>query len=284
MFTQHTKYIPLAVLVALSFVAVMVWQPLVYSQQRVLMVSFLNVGQGDAVLVTTPSGKQLLVDGGRDSTVLRELGSILQRGDRSIDMVLATHPDSDHIAGLVEVLKRFMVTTVVASGVEHESSIAEVFTNTAQQAPHYIEARRGQVYDFGDGVLLHILFPDREVASVESNTGSVVAVLTYGEHSFVLSGDSPQSIEKYLVSIDNGLLHANVLKAGHHGSKTSNATTFVGTVGAQYVVYSRGCDNSYGHPHTEVLERFVQFEAVALDTCTDGRVTFTSDGTILSHK
>lgn len=257
----------------------MVWAPQVHTQHQPLTVSFLDVGQGDAIFITTPSGKQILIDGGRDASVLRELGSVMRWGDRVIDMVIATHPDSDHITGLPEVLKRYRVTTVLQSGVVHHSAIAD---KLVEEAPHYathtLTARRGQVFDFGDGVRLHILFPDREVPTVETNTGSIVAVLTYADTAFVLSGDSPQAIEKYLVSVDNGLLRAQVLKAGHHGSKTSSATAWIGTIDPRYVVYSRGCDNSYGHPHADVVARFKQFEAQAFDTCKSGRITFVSDG------
>jgi beta-lactamase superfamily II metal-dependent hydrolase len=104
-------------------------------------------------------------------------------------------------------------------------------------------------------------------------------MLVYGDTSFLFTGDSPQAIEKYLVSLDGTRLKSDVLKVGHHGSKTSSASVFVGYVSPQYAVLSRGCANSYGHPHQEVLDTFARFEIEMLDTCKEGTITFVSDGT-----
>ena len=113
---------------------------------------------------------------------------------------------------------------------------------------------------------------------METNLASVVGRLVYGNTSFMLTGDSPQAIEEYLVELDAERLKANVLKVGHHGSKTSSSPLFVGFVNPNFAVYSRGCDNSYGHPHADVVALFKRFEVETFDTCTDGTVTFISDG------
>ena len=120
--------------------------------------------------------------------------------------------------------------------------------------------------------------------NLETNTGCVVTRLVYGNTSFMLSCDAPQAIEKYLVSVDGADLHANVLKAGHHGSKTSSSPIFVGYVDPQYAVYSRGCDNMYGMPHKETIATFEAFNIPTLDTCGQGTITFTSDGQKVSIK
>lgn len=258
------------------------WMVLEKEGDKTLTVSFLDVGQGDAIFITTPSGRQVLVDGGRNSKVLQELNSVMPFWDRSIDIVIATHPDADHIRGLIEVFKRFDVTTFVHSGVEHDTEEAEALrTAVINEQSNDILARRGQVYDFGDGTRITILFPDRDVSGMESNAASVIAKVVFGEHSFLLTGDSPKMIEEYLLSLSTEDVQSTVLKAGHHGSKTSSSPLFVGFVEPQYVVLSRGCSNSYGHPHQEVLDTFTSFEIQTLDTCIDGRVTFTSDGQIL---
>src|SRR3989344_7650006 len=253
----------------------------------ILTVSFLNIGQGDAIFIDVPSGRQVLVDGGPDRSVLRELGKILPWWDRSIDVVVATHPDADHISGLVDVLQRYRVEHIFHPGVEKNTGPAEsMLLSVASEGAQETIARRGQIIDLGRGAYLQVLFPDRDVSRVESNTASIVARLVYGDTSFMLTGDSPQNIEEYLVALDgstslttrgNGL-KSNVLKAGHHGSKTSSAELFVGFVGPEYAVFSRGCENRYGHPHAEVVALFKRFEIPALDTCTDGTVTLHSDG------
>jgi len=252
----------------------------------VLTVSFLDVGQGDAIFIDAPSGRQVLIDGGPDRSVLRELGKILPWWDRSIDVVIATHPDADHISGLVDVLQRYRVENIFHPGVEKNTGPAEsMLLSVASEGAQETIARRGQIIDLGSTgspqaarAYIEILFPDRDVSSVETNTASIVARLVYGDTSFMLTGDSPQSIEGYLVTLDGSSLHANVLKAGHHGSKTSSSELFVGFVGPEYVVLSRGCENRYGHPHAEVVALFKRFEIPTLDTCTDGTVVFHSDG------
>mgnify|MGYP001559309021 CR=1 FL=1 len=264
-----------------------------------LTVSFLNVGQGDSIFIDAPSGRQVLIDGGSGRSVLRELSNVVPWYDRTIDVVIATHPDQDHIGGLPEVLSRYKVSLIVESSVKDENgadsaalekAVAREMLTGAQR----LVAKRGQIIDLGDGAYLEILFPDRAVTAVETNTGSIVARLVYGDTSFMLTGDSPQSIEKYLVTLDgstsfdiaqdkplttsgNGL-KSNILKAGHHGSKTSSAELFVGFVGPEYAVFSRGCDNRYGHPHKEIVSLFERFEIPTLDTCTEGTITFVSDG------
>jgi len=269
-------------LVLLVTVAVgVLWYTTTPSHSGVLRVTFLDVGQGDAVLIESPSGKHILVDGGKGSEVLRELGGVL-RGMAPFDMVVATHPDSDHIGGLSEVMTRYGAPVVVGTAIEKESdaTLALALATAAQSAQHR-DARRGEVYVLGDGVVIETLFPDRDLRDVESNLSSVVLRVVYGEHSFLLTGDSPVAIEKYLVSTDGDALRSTVLKAGHHGSKTSTHQWFLNAVAPEYVVYSRGCDNRYGHPHQEVDERVRATGATVYDTCTHGRIIFVSDGTAL---
>jgi competence protein ComEC len=131
----------------------------------------------------------------------------------------------------------------------------------------------------GDGAYADVLFPDRDVSAVETNTASIIMRVVYGETSFMLTGDSPQSIERYLTSsIYRTSLRSDVLKVGHHGSRTSSAEAFVHAVSPRYAVFSRGCDNAYGHPHREVVERFARLGIETRDTCEDGTVVFRSDG------
>lgn len=243
-----------------------------------LTVAFLDVGQGDAIFIRSPTGKQVLIDGGPNREVLRELGEVMPWNDKSIDVVIATHPDADHISGLVDVLQRYDVDLIVEPGVKHDTPQTEsMLASVASEGAQEMIARRGQSIDLGDGVRLDILFPDRDVSNVETNTASIVARLVYGETAFMLTGDSPDEIEQYLVRLGSDL-RSDVLKAGHHGSKTSSSQKFIDAVSPQYVVYSRGCDNTYGHPNPDVVARFTRAGAQAFDTCEDGRVVFISDG------
>lgn len=266
--------------VAVAFgVTIVIWLPLLQSQDRVLTVAFLNVGQGDAIFITTPSKRQVLIDGGATEAVLRELGRHMSWLDRDIDMVVATHPDRDHIGGLVPVLERFRVDVFVHPDVVHDTPDAQALERRIDSTQVLeVIARRGQVFDFGDGVSLTILFPDRDVSKLSVNDASIVAKLVYGEHSFLLMGDAPQSIEEYVVTLDGEQLQSDVLKVGHHGSRTSSSEILLGFVDATHAVISRGCDNSYGHPHQEVIGALHQFEVEILDTCKDTDVVFSTDG------
>lgn len=244
-----------------------------------LTVAFLDIGQGDATFIESPAGVQVLIDGGKGGSVLRELASVMPFGDRSIDIVIATHPDGDHIGGLIDVLERYEVAHIIESGVQGDTPLVAKFETVAvEEAAERTIALRGQRVSLGGGAYLEVLFPDRSLPNVETNLGSVVARLVYGETVFMLTGDSPIAIEQYLASLDRERLASNVLKVGHHGSKTSTSPLFVGFVDPQYGVISRGCDNSYGHPHQEVLDTLAKFAVQTLDTCEEGTVIFTSDG------
>jgi len=268
----------------LGILAIIIWVPLLTaSRTPILTVAFLDVGQGDAILLTTPSGRHMLIDGGRGGAVLKALGTIMPFWDRNIDIVVATHPDADHIGGLAGVFNRFHVGTFVQSDVTHSTSITRALLKAVEndKGVHRVTARRGEVFDFGDGVTATVLFPDRSLTNVDSNTASVVLRVTFGTQSFLLTGDSPQKIELYLVSMDEKGLTSDVLKAGHHGSKTSSNPLFIGDVAPEYTVLSRGCHNRYGHPHKVTLDTLRYFKTKIEDTCLKGTIVFTTDGTTL---
>jgi competence protein ComEC len=140
------------------------------------------------------------------------------------------------------------------------------------------------VVDLGDGAVLQILFPDRDPSGMDTNTSSVVTRLVYGDNEFLLTGDSPLTIENYLVSLGTENLKSNVLKAGHHGSKTSNSTDFVSAVSPQYAVISVGKDNKYGLPNQETLDTLTNFGTKILRTDELGNIVFKSDGQNLQLK
>jgi competence protein ComEC len=270
----------------LAIATIAIWIPILAAESnKNLTVSFLDVGQGDAIFIQTPSGRQILVDGGPGNTVLRELDKVMPFFDRSIDIVVATHQDADHIGGLIEVFKRYDIEIVVRPDIVQGTQVTEsLFATPGYQEAQEMLARRGQTIDFGDGAYLTVLFPDRDVSGLESNAASVVVQVGLGEYSFMLTGDSPKAIEEYLVRLDGEQLKSDVLKAGHHGSRTSSSELFVGFVNPTYGILSRGCENSYGHPHQEVLTILTQFEVEILDTCENGRVTFETDGSSLYVK
>lgn len=263
-----------------------------FREQRngILTVAFLDVGQGDAIYIESPNGNQILIDGGPGKSVLRELSKVMPFYDRSIDVVLATHADQDHVGGLPDVLQKYKVNIFMESGVPGESSsylelekiVASASSSAGEAGIKKILAKRGMAIDLGDGAILQILFPDRDPTGMETNMSSVVAKLVFGENEFLLTGDSPIAIENYLVSL--GGLQSDVLKAVHHGSKTSTSVGFVSAVSPQYAVISVGKDNKYGHPNQETLDTLNNFGAKILRTDQLGAIVFKSDGTNLGVK
>ncbi len=256
------------------------------SPERAFTVSFLNVGQGDAILIQSPTGTQVLVDGGATRGVLRELSRALPLFDRTLDAVVATHPDQDHIGGLVHVLSRYEVEYFLESGNSADTPAYHALERELEQEnPVRVVARAGTRILLGGGAYLEVLFPDRDVSGVESNTASVILRVVYGDTEVLLTGDAPASIERHLTTCalsGQCTVQADVLKAGHHGSKTSSDPAFIDAVDPQTVVFSRGCDNRYGHPAPEVVERFRERSVELLDTCEHGTITLTvRDGQVV---
>jgi len=260
----------------LSFIFPLISNP---TASNVLTVTFLDVGQGDAILVETPDGVQLLIDGGPDNTVLRRLSQELPWFDTNLDMVLGTHPDKDHIGGLVDVLKRYQVDKIITTENTGETMVASTFQKGLLNEGVPVEmARAGQVYQLGASTTLTIFAPAGNPAMLESNTASIVARLSYGEIDFMLTGDAPSSIEAYLVKMYGSELRSEVLKLGHHGSKTSSSEEFLDTVTPRYAVVSAGKDNSYGHPHQNVVDAVLARNITLMNTGDAGSVTFVTDG------
>jgi competence protein ComEC len=280
----------LLLIVTLLGLANLVWVvPLVASDlvaqvggwQRVpyLQVHFLDVGQGDAIFIETPDGVQVLIDGGPDATVLRELSKVMPFYDRTIDVVVGTHPDKDHVGGLTDVLERYEVALIVKTENVNDTSVSRLFeSRVAEEEAEVFFARRGQRLALGASTTLEILYPESNPADMESNAASIVARLIYGDIAFMLTGDSPKSIEEYLVLVEGENLASDVLKVGHHGSRTSTSELFLDEVQPTYAVVSAGADNQYGHPHVEVTDALFNAGAKVYETAEVGTVTFMSDG------
>ncbi len=232
----------------------------------------------------------MLVDGGPDRSVLRELSHELPPWDRTIDVLVETHPDKDHIAGLGDVLERYRVKYFLESGIPDRTSVSLHVKDdvTKEKGIQHITVKRGMRLNLGGGAYAYVLFPDRdESTQTETNDGSIVLHVVYGATSFLLTGDLPSTYEDYLVGLDShdGNLTSTVLKAGHHGSKYSTDSLWLAAVTPSYVVISAGKDNSYGHPAPETLARITDYgKAQILSTIDVGRIDFTSNGTTLIYK
>lgn len=244
-----------------------------------LHVTFLDVGQGDAIFIQTPSGRQVLVDGGNFPSVLNDqLSRQMPFWDREIDLLVATHPDADHVTGLTGVFARYRVGRLLTNGQGfNESPIYDAVLAAAEARGTPVQrAQAGQVIEIGDGVRLEALHPG-EILTDDRNENSVVLRLVYGDFSLLLTGDADEASER--VMLGNGRsLHALVLKAGHHGSNTSTSAPFLEAVRPQIVIISAGKDNRFGHPNEEVLERITAVGAIPLRTDELGTIEVITDG------
>ena len=276
-----SPYIALTGAVALSIAAAILWFRVAGGPDGYLHVHFLDIGQGDSILVVTPSGRKALIDGGPDGDVVSQaLADTLPGGDRSLDLVVMTHLDSDHSNGLLEVLDRYAVGAVLSGPQPPGNAMQAQWQDRLQQhgiVP--VEVSAGYVIHLDEGIELQVLNPTQDGPFGDSNNDSVALRLSYGEVSFLLTADIENEAEERLA--DSGAaLESTVLKAAHHGSNTSTTQRFLDAVGPSIAVVSAGLDNTYGHPAPAVMERLEA--AVGAEnvyrTDRDGSVEVVSDG------
>ncbi len=242
-----------------------------------LHIRFLSVGQGDSALITTPSGKTVVIDGGPDWSTLEHLGKKLPFFDRSIDMLLLSHPNLDHLAAFPEVMKRFQIGVLATTEIDNAlPKYNQMFVLAKEQETKLLRLSAGQTIDLGDGVILTILWPPSVMPpgfTKDSNNTSSVVRLDYNNHRALFTGDMERTAEMTLVTA-RADLRADVLKIGHHGSTTSTSMEFLHAVHPSLAVISVG-DNSYGHPRAEILDRLKKFGAEVRRTDEDGTVEVT---------
>ncbi len=238
------------------------------NSNRGLTFAMLNVGQGDGLFIESPTGTQVMFDAGPMHSVLAPLSRVMSPFDRSIDALVITNPDADHISGFLDILKNYKVGVVFEPGTYNDS---KTYQNLEAEIKRKnipdILLKKGMVLDLGGGAFINVLFPDRDVSTWSTNDGSVVARLVYGQNSIMLTGDATSKTEKIILSENaKAQLSSTVLKVGHHGSRTSTSPDFVQAVSPQYAFISNGKDNKYGHPHKETLDTLSRFGVKILRT------------------
>lgn len=244
----------------LSISCILIWAGVLSQPDGRLHLYFLDIGQGDGIFIQTPSGRQVLVDGGSSPQQLfSELGDVMPFWDRTIDLLVLTHPDADHMNGQTAVPQRFTVTAAWDTTVSQANPDSEDWRSAMTTAGATVQmAHQGAWLDLGDGVALWVLWPPPNGFADENidNENSLVLKLVYGEFSVLLTGDAGIPTEQAVVQQD-GALTATVLKLGHHGSKGSTSDLFLRAVQPMLAVIQVGAGNDYGHPHQEVLDRLV---------------------------
>jgi len=284
MFPERKKSV-FYVLAFLGLLNVFVWL-IVYDLSKAcfLEVTFLDVGQGDAIFIETPQRNQILIDGGPNSAILEKLNTRMPFWDRTIDLIILTHPESDHLTGLIEVLKRYKVENILWTGIIRDTNEYQEWEKLVENEDAEIKiAQAGQrinLSTYETDKYIEVLYPFESLAGQEfkdSNNTSIVAKLVFGKNSFLFTGDTYKSVEKEL--IEKGInINSDVLKVAHHGSKTSTSQDFVREVFPQIAVISAGRNNSYGHPHQETLDTLAKYDITIFRTDLQGDIEIISDG------
>jgi competence protein ComEC len=271
------------VLVAgLATVVLLVWGAAFSLPDGKLHVSFLDVGQGDAIFIQTPRGQKVLVDGGPSPTILlAALGRQMPFWDRTIDLMVLTHPHDDHVSGLIPVLERYKVKTFLDGGQEHPTpTYTHCLELVQEKGIPYQLARAGMQIQLDEGLQVKVLHPQGELLSgtdLDVNNNSIVLRLAYGQISFLLPGDVEEKAEAVLLS-SNEDLASTILKSPHHGSDTSLSPRFLEAVNPQLAVIQVGADNKFGHPDPTTLAKLEEHGVTVLRTDQNGTVEVVSDG------
>jgi competence protein ComEC len=250
-----------------------------------LEVVFMDVGQGDAILIKAPDNKQVLIDGGPDNSVLQKLGQYMPFFDKTIELLILTHPHSDHVGGLPAVLKKYQVKQILYTGVNHNSPdhLAWLDEIDEQDIPLDITTT-GDRFILGEDIYLDTLFPLADLtgqSAEDLNSTSVVNRLVFKDNSFLLTGDLPAEQETEIMAA-NLTIEAAVLKVGHHGSKYSSSESFLQAVDPQYAIIQVGQDNSFGHPHFLTLQNLEKLDITILRNDQLGDIHCLTDGQFLT--
>lgn len=242
----------------------------------VMEVDYFDVGQADAALIQV-NGKSMLIDAGTNDTEDELVKMIKDEGVKKLDYIIGTHPHEDHIGGLDKAIDNFQVGEIIMPAVEHTTKTFEsVVESAAKKEKKIKKAKPGMEIDLGEGTKVEVFSPGKDEYK-DLNNYSPIMKITYGENSFLFTGDAEKEVENEV--INNGYnLKADVLKIGHHGSTSSTTEKFLELVNPEIAVISVGKENKYGHPEKKILDRLKSREIEILRTDEIGAIEMISDG------
>lgn len=240
-----------------------------------LRIHVFDVGQGDAILLTSPSGKHILVDGGPDLSLIEHLGKTLPFFDRTIDLLVITHPNTDHFSAIPLLLQHYHVRAALLSPIPSSLPIYNNILQILLQKKIPILAPSPDTdIRFSDGVLLDTLWPPKTTHKKwqkNANNSSVVLQAIYGNQSILLTGDIEEKAEMAIIASGTDL-RTTLLKVAHHGSKTSTSTGFLLASTPQGALVSVGKNNRYQHPHPSIIARLLHFDIAVTTTAENGTI------------
>ncbi len=244
------------------------------TQSGFVEVHFIDVGQGDSIYIKTPTQDILIDAGERGDTVVEYLNN---QNVEELELVIGTHPHSDHIGGLINVFEEIPVIEVMDPGIVHTSKTFEDYlTLIDEKNIIFTVGRAGTKRTYEDGAILEILSPTNP-SDEDLNDASIVAKLTFGDVSFLLTGDAEKPSENDMLQ-SGYKLKSTILKAGHHGSTTSTSDSFLDAISPEAVVIMCGEGNSYGHPHQETLKKLEDADIAVYRTDMLGSIVVETNG------
>lgn len=244
-----------------------------------LTIKVLDVGQGDAILVRSKE-KTILIDTSDIDEREKLVRQLEKENIKKLDVLMITHPHADHIGGFAEVAKCYEIGQIYDSGKSTTTAVYKDYLKTIKKKniPFHV-VKQGETLDFGDGVRFEVLGPPKLNGDDDNlNNASIVGRLVYGEFTMMFTGDAESASEKAILKKYGKQMESAVLKASHHGSKTSSSNDFLKKVEPKTVLISVGAGNDYGHPHQNVMKRYQKQGAEIYRTDKDGTITIVSDG------
>lgn len=267
-------------------IGILIVTGITYAREPLLKVAFLDIGQGDAIYIEAPNGNQMIIDGGPASNLSEVLPEVMPFGDKSINVIMVTNPDTDHYSGFWDILDSYEIGAVIESGtITKTKTYAKFEEKIVEQNIPDIIARKGMAItlDKNLGIVFTVLFPDRDVSKFTTNDGSIEGILSYGDTKVMFTGDGTKKTESYILSGNKReILKSDILKVAHHGSATSSSEQFVKAVLPKWSVISVGSGNSYGLPKQITLDILKKYNTEILRTDKQGTIIFLSDGVTYS--
>ncbi|TBX12206.1 ComEC/Rec2 family competence protein [Clostridium perfringens] len=242
-----------------------------------LMISYMDVGQGDAAYIKV-NGNDILIDAGPRSNSKELLEQLKAKNIDDFELVIATHPHEDHIGGMVDVFKEYEVKAFYSPKITHTTKTYENLVKAVKdEGLKTKELKGGMVIDLGEGAKFEVFTPQKSEYE-ELNDYSPIMKLSFGDTSYLFTGDAEKLAEEEALAKYKTSLDSDVIKFGHHGSSSSSSTAFIEAVSPKYGIISCAKDNKYGHPHRETLDIIKKYNIKTFRTDTDGEIILTSDG------
>ena len=251
-------------------------------KKSLLSIHMIDVGQGDSILVQTPTNKNILIDGGDEDSENIIISYLRQKRIKTIDIIIATHPDSDHIGSLDNIIKKFNVNSIYMPEQSTDSEAYQNLINSCTDKNLSIQhLYKNDVLNIDNNINIYVLSPS--YIQEESNLNSIVFKLTFNDNSFLFMGDAEEENEKEILHSFK-LNNINFIKIGHHGSNSSSSLVFIKKISPDIAAISCGYKNQYGHPHREVINNLKQNHVSIYRTDRIGDIVFYSDGEIIFTK